>query len=396
MLSLGLTSSERGAYERALRSSGTRRVSVDVYDLNGNILSSIDSVLIDGQVNVDMDAEVSRSASLTYLDPNNALNFDTDSPDDGALYADRMIRIWHITWVAELERHVEVPVFTGPITGLQREGAVVTIEAQGKEALTRGAIWHPLTLKKGATVTGAIWTLLHDRGGETQFDMPTAWNGKGRQYTLPRARSLPRTAEIWATARSLARSINRQLFYNGAGRAVLRPWPDSTVFTFTAGDGGSLVTPVGVTYNLADVKNTVEVIGAPPSDKKAAVRAVAGAPRDHALSPWRLARNGVPRYLLETVEDQSIRSVTAAQELADRVLSQRLLEAVEVKFDSIPIPHLDAGDMVRVQTPEFTTWFRLRQFAIPLAPSGAPVMPVGYLKRVTPSTKAIRRRGSKR
>lgn len=385
MLTLGLTATERGAYERALRSSHVRRIDVDVLTLDGEVLSKIDPVLLGGQVNVDLDAEVTRSASLQFLDPRHALNFDTDSPDDGALYADRMIRVRYGIHVEELGRWVWCPVFVGPVTKLSRAGDVVQVEAQGKEALVRGAIWRPLTLKKGAKVTDAIRTLMRDRGGETRFDFPDL------SQRLPKARSLDRLVEIWATARSLARGVNRQLFYDGAGRLVLRAFPGSVVYTFTSGTGGDVLSGLNVSYELGDVKNVVEVKGQPPKGKKERVRGVAVAPGAHPLNPARLGRKDAPRYLVESVEDSSIRTDKAARERAEAILEDRLREVVEVTFDSLPIPHLDPGDLVRVKTDELAVTFRVRQFSIPLSSDGAPVMPVGYLKKTTPNRRRIRR-----
>src|SRR5690606_33235533 len=100
MLTLGLTSNERRAFEEALRSSHTRKIEVEVLNLDGKRLSTISSQLLDGQVNVDLDADVSRSLTLSFLDPAHALNFDTDSPDDGAVYADRMLRVRYGVHVA--------------------------------------------------------------------------------------------------------------------------------------------------------------------------------------------------------------------------------------------------------------------------------------------------------
>ncbi|WP_036959117.1 hypothetical protein [Promicromonospora kroppenstedtii] len=85
-----------------------------------------------------------------------------------------------------------------------------------------------------------------------------------------------------------------------------------------------------------------------------------------------MGREGAPRYLVERVENASIRSHAAAKEYAERLLESRIREAVEVSFDALPVPHLDPDDMVSVQTPDFTLKFRLRKFAIPLAPNGAP------------------------
>lgn len=390
MQTLGLTTAERRAYERALRGSHTRRVDVDVLDLNGNTLASLAPVLIDGQVNVDMDAEVTRSATLTFLDPNRTLNFDTDSPDDGALYADRMIQIRYGIYVEELERYVYATVFTGPVTGLSREGATVSVEAQGKEALIRGAIWEPLTLRKGLEVTAGLRALIRDRGGETRTSIPGKFNAYGRPVTLPKTRSLDRFAAIWETALGLAKGIDRQLFYTGDGVATLRPWPSSVVYTFTDGEGGSILGDLSVDYQLDDLKNVVVVRGQPPSGAKGIVWGRAQAPKQHPLSPERLGRTGAPRYLVELREDSSIRTDAEAKKLAERILEKVLKESIDVNFDSLPVPHLEPGDMVRVQTDDFTLSFRLRKFAIPLAPSGAPPMPVGYLKRLTPTAREKR------
>jgi hypothetical protein len=385
MMTLGLTATERSAYEKALRSSHVRHIDVDVLTLDGDVLSKISPVFLGGQVDVDSDGEVTRSASVQFLDPRHALNFDTDSPDDGALYADRMIRIRYGVEVEALARTVWATVFVGPVTKLQRDGEVVSVEAQGKEALVRGAIWRPLTLKKGARVTAAIKTLVGDRGGETEFSFPEI------RTALPKARSLARTAEIWATAKSLARGLNRQLFYNGAGTLVLRSLPGSVVYTFRTGDGGDVLAGLSVSYELADVKNVVEVKGQPPRGKSGRVRGVAIAPASHPLSPFRLGRKNAPRYLVQSVEDSSIRSDAAANARAQSILDDLLREVVDVSFDSLPIPHLDPGDLVRVKTDELDVTFRIRKFSIPLSPTGSPTMPVGYLKKTSPNRKRIRR-----
>lgn len=385
MQKLGLKAKERAEFEKALRSSHTRRVEVSVTNLQGAVLGRISPVLLDGQVTVDRAADVSRTASLTFLDPHHSLSFDTNSPDDAALYADRMIRVDYIVSVPALDREVETTVFLGPVTKLDRAGDVVTVEAQGKEALASGAIWRPLTLKKGTRMTAGIRTLMRDRAGERQLQIPNA------NARIPKARSLDRFSSIWSHARKLASGLNRQLFYDGAGTLILRNPPNSPVYTFRDEDGGDVVSDVQVSYEMENVKNTVLVIGAKPKGAKSRVRARAIAPRNHALSPWRLGRSGGPRYLVEVIEDSAIRTKKEAQAKANQVLKNRLRETVQVTFDALPVPHLDPGDLVRIRTASFSTTFRLGQFTIPLTPTGSPTMSVGYLKRTVPNRKRIRR-----
>lgn len=386
MQKMGLSVADRAAFEATLRTSHTRRIIVYVTSLEGDVLANVAHVLLDGQVVVDLDAEVTRSATLQFLDPSHSLGFDTDAPDDGALYADRMVRIDYAVFVPSLDKHVPVTVFHGPVTKLSRNGDVVNVEAQGKESLAMGAIWRPLILKKNMKRTAAIRTLLQ-RAGESQFDMPAVPNDPG----LPKARSLSRLAAPWPVARKIARSMNRQLFYPGNGVATLRRFPNRSVYTFRTGTGGDVVSDVSVSYNTDTLANTIVVKGGVPKGAKKAVQATAVAPATHPLSPKRLGRNGTPRHLVEVVEDTAIRSDREARRVAKRILEDRLRQVVEVQFDALPIPHLDPGDLVTVTTDDVTLRFRLRQFSIPLGASGAPVMPVGYLKRTTPNRRSIRK-----
>src|SRR5690606_25687321 len=123
MLKMGLSTAERKLYEAAICRSHTRRPRVEVLTLNGGVLDEVSALLVDGQVTVDGYTEITLALSLTFLDPNHSLNFDTDSPDSGALYADRMLRVSYGVHVEELGRYVYAPVFTGPVTGLSRDGA---------------------------------------------------------------------------------------------------------------------------------------------------------------------------------------------------------------------------------------------------------------------------------
>lgn len=393
MQKLGLTTKERRAFHDALRSSHTRRVLVEVTDLNGDTIASVNNRVLDGQVTVDYRADVTRALNLTLLDPTYSLNFDSDSPDDGAVFADRMIRVTLSYDVPDLDDRVNVPVFLGPVTKLSRSGQVVEIEAQGKESLALGAIWHPTTLKKGMQKVDAIRTLLRRRAGETRFSIPDVG---GR---LPKTISLNRYDSPWHASRKIARGMDRHLFYDGAGVATLRHLPQKPVWTFREGTGGDVVGAVEVSYEMSNVKNVVIVVGGKPKGAKKRVRAQAVAERSHALSPQRLGRfvgrgenrERIERRLVEVINDDSIRSESEAERKARRVLNDRLRATVEVSFDALPIPHLDPGDLVAVQTDDVTVEFRLKQFVIPLGVSGAPSMSVGYLKNVRPKRRRIRR-----
>lgn len=375
MQTMGLSAAELLAYHRALHDPAhTFRVSVSVLDLAGQTLTSISPTVLDGQVIVDIDADVTRTLTLTFLDPKHQLNFDSDSPDDGALYADRLVRVHYSVRVPELDRHVSAVVFTGPATKLDRAGGEVSIEAAGMEKLALANTWRPLTIKKGAKKVDAIRTILRDRAGETRFALPEI------PTRMPTTLSLDRLSQPWLPARRLANSLDRQLFYPGTGVCTMRRWPARPLFTFATGDGGNVVGAPSISHVMDDFANVVEVIGAKPKGKKEHVRFVATAPATHPLSPQRLGRNGTPRFIVKRVEDDHIRSTAEARRRATRLLDDSLRETVEVTFDAMPMPHLDPGDLCQLRTRDAHATFRLRKFSIPLGTEGDPVMPVGYLK----------------
>jgi hypothetical protein len=180
----------------------------------------------------------------------------------------------------------------------------------------------------------------------------------------------------------LARSIGdgRQLFYDGAGRVRLRRFPDDPTYTFHDGDGGNVLTRPGVTYDLSNVRNTVEVTGGVPRGAKRRVQAVALPQRSHPLSPWSLARNGEPRFMAIRERNDNIKRKVAAKNRANKILRDRLRAAVSVDFEALVVPHLEEFDVATLDTEDHTVEFVLTRFGIPLTADRA--MPVGVNRRI--------------
>lgn len=381
MIPLGLTARERRLFESTLLSTHLMRTRIRLQNLDGDDLSDLSTRLLDGQVNIDTTAATTRQCSLTLDDPNHTLNLDSDAPGDGALYADRMIRADCGVYVPALTRWVNVPTFTGPIATMSRNGASVQLGCLGKEHLAFGQAWRPLTLRKGMNTVDAIRTILRERAGERRFSFPNL------RHRLPKTVSLGRMSSPWGVAQQLARSLGRQLYYDGAGVCRLRTRPRGAVFTFRDGNG-TVLSDAQITYDLGTIINTIWVKGGKPKGKKQAVTAAVTAPRSHPLSPWRLGRNDEPRYLVEEVDNDHVRSSKDARALARRTLDSRLLEGVTTTFDALPVPHLDPLDVVRLATDETSITFVLNQASLPLVHSG--VMSVGTVRRVTPAKGRIR------
>lgn len=379
-MSLGLTGGERTAFEQTLRETHELRARIYVLNLSGASLGEVTSRLLDGQVNFDTSAETTRQLTMSLDDPSHALSMDSSSPADGALYADRMIRVEYGVYVPKLSRWVNVPIFTGPITGMTRNGSQVDLSCLGKEHLAGGQAWRPLTLKQGTNIGNAIKTILRERAGETSFAFPTVTAKLGKHGVSLGALSSP-----WAVATQLARSIGRQLYYDGAGVCRMRRPPNGVLFTF---NGDVVLSDPAVTYDLGSIINAVLVKGKKGAKGKKSIGASAVAARNHPLSPYSLGRAGEPRYYVEVVDNDAIKTKKKAREIARNTLRGHLFEGVTCDFDALPQPHLEPLDVVRLDTEGTSVTFVLHKASIPLSHSG--VMSVGTTKRVTPNRRHIR------
>jgi hypothetical protein len=386
----GLAAATLKAYQATLASHHEIDVQVTIQDLSGNSLSNVSGLLLDGQVNVDADADITRTATVTLLDPNRSLPFDSDSPSDGALYLDRMI---HINYgVLVNGAWVRVPVFTGPVSKLDRSDATINVEAQGKETLAAGGVWAPMALHTGVRKTSAIASLLQSRAGETRFSIPDLAS------VLTGPISLGRADPSWPTAQRIARSLNRQLFYDGDGICRLRSFPTTTTFTFTE---QLILSRPQISYSTDGLANTVIVHGGAQKGPgtvgangaqpmaMAAINYTAVAASTHPLSPTRLGRNGVARHLIKVVDDTTITNTPAAIALANSTLASALLQAVDASFETLPVPHLEPLDMCTLNTQAGATTFALRKFSLPLV--AGPNMTVGFLRNLAVKPRRINR-----
>lgn len=386
MINLGLSKKEWGWLDETLAGSYSLNVRIHLLDLEGNERSDLSWRLLGGQVDVDEESEITRTVSMSLLDPEGKIQFSSESPSDSAMYMDDMIEIVHSVYVEPMREWVDIPTFTGPITRLHRDGETIEVECQGKEILGRGDLWENFTAKKGDNKVEVIRRLLTQRAGESKFNFTRSNSRLGKDWSLTAVEN-----NAWDGAKQLARSINRQLFYNGRGIARLRSYPQNPVFTFTGGDLGTVLTTPQISFSFENMKNAVVVRGKKEKDKRVHARAVA--PRSHPLSPWRLGRNEAPRYIVDLIENDNITTNKDAEDIANRRLTQHLKQDVEVTFDSMPIFYLEEGDEARLRTDGYATTFRIKQFSIPLV-AGDP-MSIGYNKRmpIRGKKKTKRKRG---
>ena len=389
MINMGLSVVERQTFEALLATHHSIEIELCLTDLDHNELASIGAKLMDGQVTVDADAGVTRALELDLLDPTGELHLDSGSPNDGALFVDRMLQVRYCVINPEKTKRYVCPIFVGPISSLERNDASLKVEALGKEVFGLGEAWNELTFKKGTRVTTAIKRILTDVMGESNLAIPD------RDKKLPRNVSVGGDKYPWVVAKQLADSIGFQLYYDGIGVCRMRRTPDAAVFTFREGVGGTVKTkPVGG-FDASQIVNAVEVLGKKPQKKRGQTakkrpHARRIAPRSHPLSPWSIGRSGGPRFLPRRIEDDGITTDAQARERARLELKRGLLQSVEVSYDALVVPHLEELDVVKLSTDTFSATHRLRKFAIPLSASGG--FTVGYVRNVKLQSGVIRGR----
>jgi hypothetical protein len=365
----------------ALYTAHSIRTRIEVLDLAMRPTGQqVTNTLLDGQVNVDADADITRSMTATFHDPDRQLVFDPDSPADGALYADRMLRAWYGVR-APLGNWIEVPIFTGPVVAFSRDGGTVEVECQGKEYLALGATWETDHYGNNEKKVDVIETALR-REGERHFGFERfgALVG-GASFLVGSSITVPAEQAPWEFCQRQARSMGAHLFYDGYGTCRLRHPPKKALWTFRTGEGGSILTPPRITYDSANLKNAVAVVGRRPTKKRKGAGARVVAPKQHPFSPLREGRERRLPYLAEFIDDTTIGTDREARIVANELLDQRLMQHVSVESDVIVTPHLEEGDPVTYRTDDFELKVRLAQFTIPLTAAGT--MSVGYHKKTT-------------
>jgi hypothetical protein len=369
---LGLSHHDLGTFHDALTWTHRRRIHVHILDLDMNLIRSVSPMFLDGQVTVDTTAEVSRILTLSFLDPTQSLAFEPDTPGP-ALWRNRLLRIVYSVSVPDLNDWVDCPVFTGVVWDFSRQGAMVNVTAQGLERLALGQAWTGKKYPAKSTRTAALKDIM-GRVGEDCHAIPDL------PYKLPKDFVVGKMDSPWKRAKHLAASMNRYLFYDGHGTLHLRHFNDRPVFTFDK----EVLTPPTFARSKDPVINTVEVLGGRPKGKKRRVKAVATA--TGWLSPKALARASGSMRLVQQVQNDHIRSNAEAKAIAVRHLKHHEQQRVTITFDSLPVPHLEENDRVRVgSTGVGPVHLRLNQFTIPLGGGDgtAPPMTVGSVRRTT-------------
>lgn len=363
---LGLSPAQERAYRETLHGVYERRVYVNLLDRAGDTVASFTRAFQGGQIGLDTRRPVDRVANIAILDPKHRFGFDADTYSGGNLDLSRQIRVWWAVDGPLLAEEVKVGTFMGPITRLGRDGALLSIEAQGREVYGLTKNRATLTVKKGAKRTDALKQVLYKLMGETRLGMIPDLDARLPDDFVVTPKDLP-----WRKALKLADSVNRQLYYNGDGVPVARRRATNVAWKFEDAPGGGITSPVRVESDLTRVRNRIRVTGHTPKGAKAVpVTGSATADRSHPLSPWNLGLPNAPMWLDEEFTNETLRTKKECDQYAEEKLQELLRLHAEVSFNSVPVPCRDPGDLIRVTSNYEDVRTRVETFDLPLDVDG--------------------------
>lgn len=400
MQNLGLSRAGYEAYLAALRADQIQ-MDIEVSLLNQNEEhtdyltgpSEAANMIVEGSVDVDASADISRQLSLTLLDPRDRLRFEANSPAHGAIFADRYIAVKWCVWVEEeVEDWVKVPVFWGPVTKFSREGPRVTIEGMGKESrlLAPHYTVQGYMIHKGERLDDVIERVTH-KTGERRFDLPRL------KHRIKEKRAVQPGAEPWKilkggeaddngkTVQGLVESApgHLDIGYDPRGRLSIRKRARHPSLKLRW--DRDLTAEPTFDYDIEAFRNAVRVRTS-KTKGKGSIDVTESLPNHHPLSPKSLAHNGDDVYFLEVVDADELKSEKEARKRAKEELDRLSKEGVSVQCECLPMPHVEEGDQLQVQTADYLIDFALRSFTIPLVP-GEP-MSINFNKRVRRLTRS--------
>lgn len=159
-------------------------------------------------------------------------------------------------------------------------------------------------------------------------------------------------SDPWATVERLARSIGAVAYCDGAGRFIITDQPNkdsAPVTLLRGGPGGTLVSANGG-GSRTDVATGVSVTGATPTG--AASPLVAVAYNDDPTSPTRRGdpSAGLFGYAMRYITDSSLTTLVDCQRVAAAELARGTGVASQLDLQSVPMPYLEALDVIDVAT----------------------------------------------
>ncbi len=390
----GLSAADSQKYVDTLMGTCDIRVVVEQLTLSHELMATLEPVQLDGQLNItggETDTIV-RTMQMGFLDPDHALQLDSDVASAGVGGIDRLLRVSTYArsgtsdWIGAAAATMRPSV-------ISRNGDVVTLEAQSKEALHLRGV-SPFTIPKGTPKIEAIRRIL-ELGGETRFRFPGSTSARLSANTVVGGKD--ELLQPWKVAWRIARSLDMQLYFDTTGYACLRHYPDVPVWKLIEqGPGANMLTRPKLTTDLSNIRNRVVVTGHTKATKKTKSKVLTADVRlepEHPLSAQSLRQNGKDWWATEFYDEPTLHTQAAVNAFARARLTEWSTEKTDIETSTFPFWHAVSMDLLESQTAAGGhVRHRLDSASIPLGPSESG-MTIGYQQRVrSASAGRLRRR----
>lgn len=387
----GISAADDAAYRAALATHCQVAWRIQQLDLNHRLVSSIDTMHLDGQINM-IDASsngITKSIQATFLDPEHLLRIDGPSPKEGVGGMDRLIKVESLVHSEAEDRWIKAPAgvfWPGGGDELSRDGDTISLAAAAKESL------HLRFVPAGHIEEGENWVRAVKRllmlGGETRFRFPSGLRGNlgaDNHYGGANEDRMP-----WKVATKIADQRDYQLYYDLEGYACLRKLPTTPVWELVEqGPDANTLTRVKTTTSLRDARNRVVIRGTKGSRVATGVAVSAAS---HPQSAQSLAING--RLLYNTLYEDApdLRTKAECVRRAKSRLAQLESQQTRVETTTLPFWHAEPYDMWKLR-PVGAEAFNHRplDWSAPMGPADTG-MTVGFTATVRKATAGRLRR----
>lgn len=332
-------------------------VSVHIMDMNRRYLFDMSDSLISGHVDIDADADCTRSGKMTLLDPQQRLSVDFAGQSWGSSMSNRMVQIIYNVYAMDYSWTYQCPIFTGPITTAKRDGVVINIEYKSMEWILQAGVLSDATWPAGWSRSSILMNAA-SMSGITFFN--------DQHYPSPVVNSPWSVAggeNLWERMKELADGSADNIFFDANGVMQIRPKNRNVVMEL---DTTWLTEEPDYDLDSTKIRNVVRVEGAnvPGTDQKMWYEA--WPPADHPYSPQALAILGRWRVIPHRISDTSLSVWSDIIDTAWNNLNWDLLLPEATSAVTPVIPFLEEHDVVRINHPKVYVVAPLSKATIPL------------------------------
>jgi hypothetical protein len=390
-----LSAAERRLYHETMRGGHHRRIELEVYRRSdGKAAFSITrDQFLGGSVQGDANRTPVEVLECEVLDDDYTLDWTNGE------HRKYRLRVIDARFVPDLDDWVEEAVFTGPLWDFERNGHIVRLVAEGSELDAMGSIREADFWPARSKATDVLKALLR-KAGATNGDMripnlkrtlPKSVTvgvqiGKDRnkdkrgfQGPVKQRLRVNREDTYYGAAAPIAEALDRDLYTDGLGRFVMESPKSRPSLRLEESD---LLAPVTARRgDEGEVTNVWIVEGRNPKGPKGQVRARVELPKKHPSSAFSLRWNGTGRQIIETIENEHLKTKKQALALGRRRRDRGMRELVEYEATALPfLAYFRPGSLMSVPVNGGRATARITRWTRPLGP-GADGLTLGATRR---------------